>query len=64
MALIDRVCCECKVVYGQKEAEGTTKPTHGYCDACAAIFNAEIDAYFAARPPAPSIITQDALRGQ
>ena len=50
MAMIDRVCCECLKVYGQKEGGTETRPTHGLCDGCAEKANAEVDPYFATRP--------------
>ena len=62
MAMIDRICSWCKRVYGQKGG-GETRPTHGACDGCAAKFNAEIDAYFAAKPPTPTVV-EEVLHGR
>jgi len=29
-----QVCCECKVVYGEKEPLEDKSETHGYCEPC------------------------------
>lgn len=62
MALIDRVCLGCGCVYGKKEGGGETKPTHGYCDPCYAIVDAEVDAYFATREAVPAEVKREVER--